>query len=85
MGVVNVCVHSEQALQDGLGNCDEIARERDTCSVWCVWYVCSVVCAVCGVCSVMFGDGTLDEAVEGMCNEAYNQRTMSPIYGYGVL
>ena len=43
------------------------------------------VCGVCGVCSVMFGDGTLDEAVEGMCNEAYNQRTMSPVYGYGVL
>ena len=41
--------------------------------------------AVCGVCSVMFGDGTLDEVVEGMCNEAYNQRTMSPVYGYGVL
>ena len=59
-------------------------RGKGTPAVCGVCGVCAV-CVQCGVCSVMFGDGTLDEAVEGMCNEAYNQRTMSPVYGYGVL
>ena len=40
VGVVNVCIRSEQALQDGLGNRDEIAGERDTCVVC----VCIVRC-----------------------------------------
>lgn len=41
VAVVHVCIYSEQALEDGLGNCDEVARKGGTCMVKCD------VCIVC--------------------------------------